>query len=103
MKKIMVSMSKEMVKALQLERKARKLESVPETVRAVLGEYFKTSADGRSQLSPALRRSGPTLREEDVGHADQRAQHHKEYAERRGDNGHLHLRSDDEVPRSGVV
>jgi hypothetical protein len=46
MKKIMVSMSKEMVKALDLERKARKLESVPETVRAVLGEYFKTRADG---------------------------------------------------------
>jgi Arc/MetJ-type ribon-helix-helix transcriptional regulator len=46
MKKIMVSMSKEMVKALQQERKARKLESVPETVRAVLGEYFKTKAVG---------------------------------------------------------
>jgi hypothetical protein len=46
MKKIMVSMSKEMVKALEQERKARKLESIPETVRAVLGEYFKTRADG---------------------------------------------------------
>ena len=31
----------EMVKALEQERKARKLESIPETVRAVLGEYFK--------------------------------------------------------------
>jgi hypothetical protein len=28
--------------ALETERKARKLESIPETVRAVLGEYFKT-------------------------------------------------------------
>lgn len=37
----MVSMSDEMVEALELERKARKLETIPETVRAVLGEYFK--------------------------------------------------------------
>lgn len=41
MQKIMVSMTDEMVKALEQERKARKLDSVPETVRAVLGEYFK--------------------------------------------------------------
>ena len=40
--KIMVAMSDEMVKALEQERKARKLESIPETVRAVFGEYFKT-------------------------------------------------------------
>jgi hypothetical protein len=39
--KIMVAMSDEMVKALEQERKGRKLESIPETVRAVLGEYFK--------------------------------------------------------------
>jgi|GEM_PF-824945 hypothetical protein len=42
MNKIMVAMSDEMVKALDQERKARKLESIPEAVRAVLGEYFKT-------------------------------------------------------------
>jgi hypothetical protein len=36
------AMSDEMVKALEQERKARKLGSIPETVRAVLGEYFKT-------------------------------------------------------------
>jgi len=41
MQKIMVSMSDDMVKALEVERKARKLDSVPETVRSVLGEYFK--------------------------------------------------------------
>jgi len=35
-------MSDDMVKALEAERKARKLDSIPETVRAVLGEYFKT-------------------------------------------------------------
>jgi len=34
-------MSDEMVKALEQERKARKLETIPETVRPVLGEYFK--------------------------------------------------------------
>jgi hypothetical protein len=38
---VMVAMSDDMVEALDQERKARKLESVPETVRAVLGEYFK--------------------------------------------------------------
>lgn len=42
MKKVMVSMSDEMVKALDIERKERKLETIPETIRAVLGEYFKT-------------------------------------------------------------
>ena len=46
MQKIMVSMSDEMVKALDAERKARKLESIPEAVRAVLGEYFKTKERG---------------------------------------------------------
>ncbi len=46
MQKIMVSMSDEMVKALESERKARKADSIPETVRAVLGEYFKTKASG---------------------------------------------------------
>lgn len=40
-KKVMVSMSEDMVKALDVERKARKLETIPETVRSILGEYFK--------------------------------------------------------------
>lgn len=31
----------EMVKAFEQERKSRKLDSVPEAVRAVFGEYFK--------------------------------------------------------------
>jgi len=42
MNKVMVSLSDEMLKALEQERKARKLETVPEAVRSVLGEYFKT-------------------------------------------------------------
>ncbi len=37
----MLSVSKEMYEALDRERKARKLETVPEAARAVLGEYFK--------------------------------------------------------------
>jgi len=41
MQKVMVSISDEMMKALEQERRARKLETVPETVRSVLGEYFK--------------------------------------------------------------
>lgn len=45
MEKVMVSMTEEMLKALEQERKARKLDSVPETVRSVLGEYFKVKGD----------------------------------------------------------
>ncbi len=41
MNKVMVAMTDSMLKALEEERKARKLDSVPETVRSVLGEYFK--------------------------------------------------------------
>jgi hypothetical protein len=44
MQKVMVSMTDDMVKALEQERKARKLDSVPETVRSVLGEYFKAKS-----------------------------------------------------------
>ena len=39
--KVMISVSNEMLKALDQERKVRKLETVPEAIRAVLGEYFK--------------------------------------------------------------
>jgi len=41
MQKIMVSMASDMVKALEAERKARRLETIPEAVRSILGEYFK--------------------------------------------------------------
>lgn len=41
MERIMLSVSAEMLKALDAERKARKLETIPEAARAVLGEYFK--------------------------------------------------------------
>lgn len=41
MQKVMVSMASDMVKALETERKARRLETIPEAVRSILGEYFK--------------------------------------------------------------
>lgn len=46
MQKVMVSVSDEMMKALEHERKARKLETVPEAIRSVLGEYFKVKGNG---------------------------------------------------------
>ena len=41
MERVMLSISEEMWDALEKERKARKLETIPEAVRSVLGEYFK--------------------------------------------------------------
>ena len=38
-----------MVKALEAEKKARKLETIPEAVRAILGEYFKTKGEALSK------------------------------------------------------
>lgn len=43
MKKIMVSMTQEMVDALEKERKKRKLSSIPEVVRQILGEHLVKS------------------------------------------------------------
>jgi len=39
-----LSVFEDTLEALERERRARKLETVPEAVRAVLGEYFKTKA-----------------------------------------------------------
>lgn len=41
MKKIMVSMTEEMVKALEVERKKRKIATIPEVVRIIVSDYFK--------------------------------------------------------------
>ncbi len=40
MKKVMVSMTEEMVLALERERKKRLLSSIPEAIRQILGEYL---------------------------------------------------------------
>ena len=41
MKKIMLALPDEMVKVLEKERKERYLQTIPETVRVILGEYFR--------------------------------------------------------------
>jgi len=40
MKRFMLSMTSEMEKALEQERKKRLLDSIPETVRVILSEYL---------------------------------------------------------------
>ncbi len=39
--KITVAMTEEMMKALDAERKVRKIATVPEVVRIIVSEYFK--------------------------------------------------------------
>ena len=43
MKKIMLALPEEMLKVLERERKDRYLPTIPETVRVILGEYFRKS------------------------------------------------------------
>jgi hypothetical protein len=40
MKRFMFSMTEEMEKALEKERKTRMLATIPETARVIIGEYF---------------------------------------------------------------
>jgi hypothetical protein len=42
--KITVAMTEEMLTALEDERKVRKIATVPEVVRIIVSEYFKTKA-----------------------------------------------------------
>jgi len=42
MKKYMVSVPKEMEKVLEKEQKERLLETVPETIRIILSDYFRS-------------------------------------------------------------
>jgi metal-responsive CopG/Arc/MetJ family transcriptional regulator len=41
MKRVLLSLSEEMVKVLEKERKERYLETIPETVRVILSEYLR--------------------------------------------------------------
>jgi metal-responsive CopG/Arc/MetJ family transcriptional regulator len=41
MKKIMLALPDEMVKVLEKERKERYLQTIPETIRVILGEYLR--------------------------------------------------------------
>jgi hypothetical protein len=43
MKKIMLALPEEMLKILEKERKERYLQTIPETIRVILGEYFRKS------------------------------------------------------------
>jgi hypothetical protein len=39
----MLALPEEMVKVLEKERKERYLQTIPETIRVILGEYFRKS------------------------------------------------------------
>ena len=41
MKRVMLSLPEEMVHVLEKERKERYLETIPETVRVILSDYFR--------------------------------------------------------------
>jgi hypothetical protein len=41
MKKVMLALPEEMIKVLDKERKERYLQTIPETIRVILGEYFQ--------------------------------------------------------------
>jgi hypothetical protein len=43
MKKIMLALPEEMLKVLERERKERYLQTIPETIRVILGEHFRKS------------------------------------------------------------
>ena len=45
MKRFMLSITEEMEKALEKERKKRMLGSIPETVRVIIGEYLANKAE----------------------------------------------------------
>lgn len=47
MKRFMLSITEEMEKALEKERKKRMLGTIPETARVVLGEYLAAQNDVR--------------------------------------------------------
>ena len=45
MKKVMLAVPEEMLKALEKERKQRYLETIPETVRVILSDYLKEKSN----------------------------------------------------------
>lgn len=47
MKRFMLSITSEMEKALETERKKRMLDSIPETVRVILSEYLSNHSGKR--------------------------------------------------------
>ncbi len=49
MKKYMVSVPDEMVKALEKEQKERLLETVPETIRIILSDHFRRKSQNKEK------------------------------------------------------
>lgn len=47
MKKVLVAVPDEMLKALEKERKERLLETVPETVRMIISEHFRSKTTNK--------------------------------------------------------
>lgn len=47
MKKYMVSVPEEMVKALEKEQKERLLETIPETIRILISDYMRLKAKNK--------------------------------------------------------
>jgi len=47
MKRFMLSITEEMERALEKERKSRMLDSIPETVRMILSDYLSTITEQR--------------------------------------------------------
>jgi hypothetical protein len=45
MKRILVSVSEELYEAVERERKSRRLETIPETARAILSEFSRDKMD----------------------------------------------------------
>ena len=45
-KKLTVSMTDEMIKALEEDRKVRKIATIPEVIRIIVSEYFKVKESG---------------------------------------------------------
>jgi metal-responsive CopG/Arc/MetJ family transcriptional regulator len=45
MKRIMLSVSQELLDSIEKERKNRKLETVSESARAILSDYFREKTD----------------------------------------------------------
>jgi metal-responsive CopG/Arc/MetJ family transcriptional regulator len=55
MKKVMVSLPDEMVDVLDKERKERFLETIPETIRVILGDYLRTKFAKKTSVTDSTK------------------------------------------------
>jgi len=47
MKRVLLSLPKEMVESLEKERKERYLETIPETIRVILSDYLRNKTKNK--------------------------------------------------------